>query len=503
MNPQGQPQSGRRKLGEILVGAGVVDELQLGTALGHQRQWGGRLGNILIDLHFIDDATLASTLAQQLGLRLIDLATEKIDLDVVRLVPQSLAERHNAFPVNYDPKSRESLTVAFSDPTNLAAVDEIRFQTGKTLRIVVAPEGQIATAIRRYYAGEDPEPTVTDGQAGDLSAEQSLADQSAGVQSSGLFGNISGDLAGPEEEELAELEPIPSESQIGVLNVRDLGLTPAPVLPTPPKARAGDPLAGFLEGAGSPRPAAMPLAPAPSPLVPMASTVAPPAVSPTVLPAVPPTVPIVGPPVVPPTIPIGQSPGTGLPQAFRSTPFLGSPPPPPGPPGGVPPVLTRSGVPAAPVQDGPEGPRDANRRRESDIFASVVDLSKKTVEGFIPPPDLLRSHSSTSLPAAPSAFATPPAADPPPGAAEQPGGSPQWELRPAPNAPLPSFTDTDVRGALQGLEETAGVAVLSAPIPLAMAVSETRVAQALARLLIEKGLIQESELLAKLAEKVS
>ena len=427
MKPQIQAHPTRRKLGEILVGAGVVDELQLGTALGHQRQWGGRLGNILIDLHFIDDATLASTLAQQLGLRLVDLSSEKVDLEVVRLVPQSLAERHNAFPVHYDPKSREALTVAFSDPTNLAAVDEIRFQTGKTLRIVVAPEGQIAQAIRRFYGGE--EPTLTDRPPAPSALSIPPEPVAALAEPAALFGKVNEFLAAPEEEELAELEPIPSDSQIS-LNIRDLGLAPVPLTQEPAgrKAPGPDPLTGFFQG-GAARA----------------------------------------------DLPLAQSPGTGLPQAFRSTPFLGSPPPPPGPPGGVPPVLARSAL---------------TRRESQDIFAQAVDLSKKTVEGFVPPPDLLRSQSSSSLPVATEALAAPPAA-------------PRWELREPTGTSMPAFSEADPGGASAGAASTGGAAgaPLQAPVAVSPAANETRFAQALARLLIEKGLIEESELLAKLAEE--
>jgi type IV pilus assembly protein PilB len=429
MKPQIQAHPNRRKLGEILVGAGVVDELQLGTALGHQRQWGGRLGNILIDLHFIDDATLASTLAQQLGLRLVDLSNEKVDLEVVRLVPQTLAERHNAFPVNYDPKSREALTVAFSDPTNLAGIDEIRFQTGKTLRIVVAPEGQIAQAIRRFYGGEDP--TLTDRPA----ASSALSIPPEPVAEPALFGKVNEFLAAPEEEDLAELEPIPSDSQIS-LNIRDLGLAPVPLTEEPGarKTPGPDPLAGFFQGGAAARA----------------------------------------------DLPVAQSPGTGLPQAFRSTPFLGSPPPPPGPPGGVPPVLARSAS-GTIARERSDGVAARGQRRESqDIFAQAVDLSKKTVEGFVPPPDLLRSQSSSSLPVATEAVAAPPAA-------------PRWELREPTGTSMPAFSDTPAA--------VAAAAPPQALPPVSPAASETRVAQALARLLIEKGLIEESELLAKLDEE--
>ena len=128
----------RRNLGEILIDAGVLDDAQLRSALGHQRQWGGRLGHILIDLKLIDEHTLAQTLASQLGLELCDLGGD-LDIEVVRMLPQSVAERHAVFPLRFDPEAGGgTLTVVFSDPTNLTAIDEVRFQTGKTIQLAVA-----------------------------------------------------------------------------------------------------------------------------------------------------------------------------------------------------------------------------------------------------------------------------------------------------------------------------------------------------------------------------
>jgi hypothetical protein len=203
VSPSGKPY---RKLGELLVSAGVIDELQLKSALGHQKQWGGRIGHILLDLHFIDDLTLARTLAEQLGLEIIHLRTTALDPDVLRYLPQALAERLLVFPVSFspDPATGGMLTVAFSDPTNLAGLDEIRFQTGKAVASVVATESEVAWAIRRFYYGEEDteplsQPTV----------EVSTPDRE------GLFGDGSQLLGSPEEEELAELEPIPSDSQVG------------------------------------------------------------------------------------------------------------------------------------------------------------------------------------------------------------------------------------------------------------------------------------------------
>jgi len=226
---QGKPY---RKLGELLQAAGVIDELQLKSALAHQRQWGGRLGHILLDLHFIDDLTLARTLAEQLGLQILSLRTAPLDLKALQFLPQALAERLLVFPVAFDPGAEGGgvLTVAFSDPTNLAGLDEIRFQTGKTVQAMVATESEVAWAIRRFYYGEeDTEPLAPPVDA-------PIPDRA------GLFGDGTQMLSSSEEEEqLVELEPIPSDSQIGE--------TSAPLaepVPLPSPRVKTDPLVDFF-----------------------------------------------------------------------------------------------------------------------------------------------------------------------------------------------------------------------------------------------------------------
>jgi type IV pilus assembly protein PilB len=197
-----------RKLGELLVAAGVIDELQLQSALGHQKQWGGRIGHILLDLHFIDDLTLARTLAEQLDLQMISLRTAPLDLGVVRFLPQNVAERLLVFPVSFAPDAQGAgvLTVAFSDPTNLAGIDEVRFETGKVVRPAVATESEVAWAIRRFYYGEEDTEPLTPP-----------AEPAPPPDREGLFGDGNQLLSESEEdseEDLAELEPIPSDSQI-------------------------------------------------------------------------------------------------------------------------------------------------------------------------------------------------------------------------------------------------------------------------------------------------
>ncbi|MHB8417204.1 MAG: GspE/PulE/PilB domain-containing protein [Myxococcales bacterium] len=204
--------SGHRQIGQLLLEAGVIDDLQLRSALGHQRQWGGRLGRILLELKFIDEQTLAGTLAHQLGLESLRIAAD-VDPGLLALVPQTVAERYWIFPVAFkDGRGGGELTVAVADPTNLAAVEDVRFHTGKRVRIVVAPEGDIEAAIKRFYYGD---------RSVSLPGNGGAAEAPAAVPAPGSEG----------EEEFVELEPLAE-------------LAPEGDLP----AGSVDPLAQLFEG---------------------------------------------------------------------------------------------------------------------------------------------------------------------------------------------------------------------------------------------------------------
>ena len=206
--------SGHKQIGQLLLQAGVIDDLQLRSALGHQRQWGGRLGRILMELKFIDENTLVATLARQLGLESTRITGEGLDPKVIALVPQTIAERYWIFPLSLkDSKGGGELTVAVADPTNLASVEDVRFHTGKRIKVVVAPESDIEGAIKRFYYG-------------DATAPLAVAPAKEEV-----FASSPTSLSGPEDD-LMELEPIPTDSQVSV---------PAPRI-------SDDPLENFFDG---------------------------------------------------------------------------------------------------------------------------------------------------------------------------------------------------------------------------------------------------------------
>src|SRR5688572_49756 len=106
----------RKRLGEILVHAGVLTEAQLRAALGEQRRWGGPLGRILVDMKLVNEEAMVQALSHQLNFPTVNLDQRKIDMAVLDLVPADLADQHAVVPFNVQGKF---LDVAMSDPTNM------------------------------------------------------------------------------------------------------------------------------------------------------------------------------------------------------------------------------------------------------------------------------------------------------------------------------------------------------------------------------------------------
>lgn len=146
--------SNRRKLGELLVAAGVLDEARLHAALGEQKKWGGKLGRILIDLGFVREDVMVKALSHQLQLPAVDFSRDMPSAEAISRMPVQLAEKYGVFPMAYD-EAKKALTVASSDPTSPTSFRDMRLELGlRTVNPVVAGATDIDRAIRRYYYGE-------------------------------------------------------------------------------------------------------------------------------------------------------------------------------------------------------------------------------------------------------------------------------------------------------------------------------------------------------------
>jgi type IV pilus assembly protein PilB len=147
------PPARRRRLGELLIDAGVLDESRLKAALAEQKKWGGKLGRCLVELGFVDEDSMMRALSRQLNLQAIELDTAQLPSTVTQLLRVDLCERYGIFPIGGDSKTR-TLQLATSDPTNAEANQELSVATNSRIVLTVATGSAIDRAIRRYYYGE-------------------------------------------------------------------------------------------------------------------------------------------------------------------------------------------------------------------------------------------------------------------------------------------------------------------------------------------------------------
>ncbi len=143
------------KLGEILLKENLITPDQLKQALDHQKANGGRLGNSLVKLGFLNDDEVTAVLSRQYGVPSINLAYFEVDPNVTKLIPMDTATKYQVLPLS---RVGSSLTLAMVDPTNVFAMDDIKFMTGFNIEPVVASEAAIMEAIKKHYGSvEDQE----------------------------------------------------------------------------------------------------------------------------------------------------------------------------------------------------------------------------------------------------------------------------------------------------------------------------------------------------------
>jgi type IV pilus assembly protein PilB len=136
------------RLGELLTKANLITQDQLKEALRVQKESGGKLGETLIKLGFVSEEDITECLSQQFGVPSINLQHFEIDPSVIKLISGDVARKYNILPVN---KTGATITIAMADPTNVFAMDDIKFMTGYNVEPVVASELGIKAAIDNYY----------------------------------------------------------------------------------------------------------------------------------------------------------------------------------------------------------------------------------------------------------------------------------------------------------------------------------------------------------------
>jgi type IV pilus assembly protein PilB len=159
------------KLGELLLKENMVTPQQLQEALSHQKMNGGKLGKAFVSLGYVRDEEITSLLSRQYGVPSINLDHFEVDPSIIKIIPAETTRKYQILPLS---RSGATLTIAMADPTNVFAMDDIKFMTGYNVEPVVASESSLEEAIEKYY-----------GSTRSLQLKQDLASQ-VGLGAGGL-----------------------------------------------------------------------------------------------------------------------------------------------------------------------------------------------------------------------------------------------------------------------------------------------------------------------------
>src|SRR6187431_2261438 len=197
------------RIGELLLKEKRITPAQLQEALTYQKTSGGKLGYNLVKLGFVKDEEITALLSKQYGVPSINLAQFEIDPAVIKLIPAETAQKYQIVPLS---RSGATLTIAMTDPTNVFAMDDIKFMTGYNVEPVVASETAVTDAISRYYPASAPAaPRIVEPKK----KKEPRVEQAANLNNAATLEMVTraleetaGDIADDDVEMLEEIEQI-------------------------------------------------------------------------------------------------------------------------------------------------------------------------------------------------------------------------------------------------------------------------------------------------------
>lgn len=137
-----------KQLGQLLIELKVITKEQLTYALELQKQKGGLIGQVLVELGYASEKSIAQALTAQYGFPYLPLENYEIDPDIVKIVPKNVADQFCLIPID---KIGNNLTIAMSNPLNALAIEDIELLSGLYVQVFVSTGSDITKAIEKYY----------------------------------------------------------------------------------------------------------------------------------------------------------------------------------------------------------------------------------------------------------------------------------------------------------------------------------------------------------------
>ena len=138
----------KKQLGELLIERGVITKKQLEHALETQKEKGGLIGQVLVNLGYATEEAIAQALTAQYGFPYLPLENYEIDSEIVKIVPKNVASQFCLIPID---KIGSNLTIAMSNPLNNLAIEDIELVSGLCVQIFVSTATDVKNAIEKYY----------------------------------------------------------------------------------------------------------------------------------------------------------------------------------------------------------------------------------------------------------------------------------------------------------------------------------------------------------------
>ncbi len=202
-----------KQLGDILLEDGLVTPDQLSAAYDEHQRIGRSLGRVLVDNGVLTESQLVAALAQQIGLRFVDLADYAVDGSAVGLVPDAVCRRYNALPIGHD---EGRLLVAMADPANVFAIDDIRSITGLEVKPVVATKADVVAAINRYHRVDSDLDDLTMSLESEADAEDDLSVLKEVVEDAPIVKFVNLLITQAIQDRASDIHIEPAERDVGV-----------------------------------------------------------------------------------------------------------------------------------------------------------------------------------------------------------------------------------------------------------------------------------------------